>query len=56
MGRASSQAKLAVLQQHLHQRQSQFEAIQADYLQAQVNEHPLTHSNRRMTYQSFIKC
>ena len=40
--RVSSQAKLAVLQQHLHQKQSQLEATQADYLQAQVSKHPLT--------------
>ena len=44
--RASSKAKLAVLQQHLHQKQSQLEATQADYLQAQVSEH---HLNDRHT-------
>ena len=36
--RVSSQAKLAVLQQRLHQEQSHLEAIQADYLQAQASE------------------
>ena len=44
--RAFSKAKLPVLQQHLHQKQSQLEATQADYLQAQVSEHPLTVNDR----------
>ena len=53
--RASSKSKLAVLQQQLHQKQSQLEANQADYLQAQVSEHPLTVSDRHTICRSFGK-
>ena len=51
--RSSLLAKLVVLQQHLHQKQSQLEATQADYLQAQVNEHSLTFNNKTHDLQIF---